>query len=85
MYTAQFIADCRKTGAQDFANVGCDGDIPTVEELIAENLDNEAILQAGADFWPEVQAQGLRAWAEAWVAAAEADALRAGDDNGDDD
>lgn len=90
MYTeAMFIADCSADGARDFYRVGGEQSLPTVDELVAEQAEIWARDEIGAEFGPEVQMRGLRAWAEAWVAAghraAEADALRAGDDDDDDD
>ena len=80
----EFLADCKATGWQDFDNAGGD-DCPTVDELVADQAGAWARNGTGAEFGPEVQMRGLRAWAKAWVAACErsqrADALRVGDND----
>lgn len=82
---SDFIADCRADGARDFYHVGDEQALPTADKLAAEQAEIWARDEIGAEFGPEVQMRGLRSWAEAWVAAghraAEADALRAGDDD----
>lgn len=82
---SDFIADCRADGARDFYHVGDEQALPTVDELVAEQAEIWQRDEIGAEFGQEAQARGLLAWAEAWVAAchraAEADALRADDNN----
>lgn len=80
---AEFVADCRRDGARDFG--ACDGDsLPTVQELIDDQAGVWADDEVGAEYGADVQAQGLRAWAEGWHAAAVraqlADVMRAGDE-----
>jgi len=64
---AQFLEDCRWDGAHDCENIMGDT-LPTVDELVSDHLDVWLRDEIGAEYGPDVQLAGLRAWAEAWHA-----------------